>query len=197
MAGIIKSLDIQEDGVSRLAKSSPERAIAELIWNGLDADANNITVQVNLNDLHQSIIVQDDGSGINYKVADGYLHKVGGSWKKLKDVTGAGRTLHGEKGEGRFKAFSIGRYVQWKTIFKEDKKLFEFDIASSKDEITKIQISELRHSLNKKTGTIVEITELHDAHTVDRKSNIFSNLDNLIDKLCSGLIQQDTFLREY
>jgi hypothetical protein len=37
-------VEVQEDHIERLANARPIQAIAELIWNGVDADANRIIV---------------------------------------------------------------------------------------------------------------------------------------------------------
>jgi DNA mismatch repair ATPase MutL len=43
-------------------------ALAEVIWNGLDANANRVTVRFDRNGLEtiDTIRVIDDGNGINY-----------------------------------------------------------------------------------------------------------------------------------
>jgi hypothetical protein len=60
------TVEIQPDFLERQAKAQPIAAIAELIWNGLDADATAITVDLeddNLSGLSR-IIVTDNGHGI-------------------------------------------------------------------------------------------------------------------------------------
>jgi len=38
------SIEIQPDFLQRQAKAQPVAAVAQLIWNGLDADATSVTV---------------------------------------------------------------------------------------------------------------------------------------------------------
>jgi hypothetical protein len=102
------AVEVQPDFLERQAKAKPIAAVAELIWNGLDADATAITVD--LEDDHvgglRRIIVTDNGHGIPSGDAPTHFRNLGGSWKKhgarrkLRQ-----RQLHGQEGRGRFKAF--------------------------------------------------------------------------------------------
>ena len=65
------TVKIQPDFLERQAKAQPIAAVAELIWNGLDADAPAITVDLeddNLGGLSR-IIVTDNGQDIPYSEA--------------------------------------------------------------------------------------------------------------------------------
>ena len=61
------TVEVQEDHLQTLSRvKKPILAISELIWNGLDANANNVKVALNRNALGSidSINVIDDGHGI-------------------------------------------------------------------------------------------------------------------------------------
>ena len=78
------SVKVQPDHLERLAASkNPIAAISELIWNSLDADACNLRVQVDRNDLGSidTIRIIDDGHGIPYNEAIPAFEHLGGSWK--------------------------------------------------------------------------------------------------------------------
>lgn len=51
---------------------SPWRPLAELIWNGFDAKANNVSANIDTNKLDgvESITVLDDGHGIDVDGSD-------------------------------------------------------------------------------------------------------------------------------
>ena len=107
---------VSEDHVARLAKGRPAVSIAELIWNGLDADAEEVSVRARTNSLGvpEQVTVSDKGTGISLAEAEAYFSKLGGSWKQSAVVTkGRKRVIHGKKGEGRFRAFALGEKIEW------------------------------------------------------------------------------------
>jgi len=63
---------VQEDYLERIANARPIQAIAELIWNGLDADATDVNVEVKSTKLGmERVTVRDNGHGISYEEAPG------------------------------------------------------------------------------------------------------------------------------
>ena len=78
------SVEIQPDFLERQAKAQPIAAVAELIWNGLDADATAVTVDFEDDKLGgmNRIIVTDNGHGIPHADAPILFRNLGGSWKK-------------------------------------------------------------------------------------------------------------------
>lgn len=121
----------QKDHILSLCTASPIQALSELIWNALDADAFDVKVDVIQNPLGgiDAIRVSDDGTGINALQADAYFGNLGGSWKRDASKTLiSGRVLHGRKGRGRFKAFSLGNHVDWKTTMQTEEGLRSFTL---------------------------------------------------------------------
>jgi hypothetical protein len=119
----------QKDHILSLCTASPIQALCELIWNALDADAFDVKVDVIQNPLGgiDAIRVSDDGTGINALEADTYFGNLGGSWKRDATKTLiSGRMLHGRKGRGRFKAFSLGNHVEWRTTMQTEEGLRSF-----------------------------------------------------------------------
>lgn len=113
-------LEAASDLVQRLAyETQPLRAVIELIWNGLDADAHTVTVTIPRTDMDavESVIVQDDGHGMSPEACESAFRSVGGSWKRAaRRSQGEGRPLHGQSGQGRLRAFALGANVRWETI---------------------------------------------------------------------------------
>ncbi|MHB8499813.1 MAG: ATP-binding protein [Candidatus Acidiferrales bacterium] len=73
----------QEDFVEKLAAARPAQALAELIWNGLDAEATRIDVEVDQSQLGlTSIRVRDNGHSIAPEEAEGLFSHLRGSWKR-------------------------------------------------------------------------------------------------------------------
>src|SRR5262245_36444860 len=109
-------VEAQPDYLVRLANSSSAMAaIAELIWNALDADARDVDVSVRRNDLGgvDRIEVSDNGRGFDSMTAAEVFQRLGGSRKAHRRATEDGRLLHGKQGRGRFRAFALGGKVTW------------------------------------------------------------------------------------
>lgn len=112
-------VQVQEDHLERLARCKPSSALAEMIWNALDADASNVVVEFKRNQLGgvETLVVRDDGDGIGRDGSDAkdLFGRLGGSWKQGSRRTPLGRVVHGQAGEGRFRAFALGETVTWRT----------------------------------------------------------------------------------
>ncbi len=139
------AVEIQPDFLERQAKALPIAAVAELIWNGLDADATSVTIDFiddNLGGLN-SIIVTDNGEGIPHADAPTLFRNLGGSWKKHGSCTKLrNRQLHGQEGRGRFKAFALGSVVDWKSTYARDGKLFRYEITMLDSDIRHVRIGD-------------------------------------------------------
>jgi uncharacterized protein (TIGR02391 family) len=89
-------------------------AIAELIANAYDADASNVTIQLDGTD---SITIADDGHGMSRSdVRDKYLHIGRNRRLEYSNLTESGlRRVSGKKGLGKLALFGIGRSVELST----------------------------------------------------------------------------------
>ncbi|WP_168915241.1 ATP-binding protein [Microcella flavibacter] len=95
------------------------RAVIELIWNSLDADANKVTVTLDRNvaDGIVGVAVRDDGLGMSPERVEQDFKWVGNSWKLGARFTEReNRPLHGRLGQGRLRAFALGTRVTWETV---------------------------------------------------------------------------------
>lgn len=158
--GSIK-VEAQADAFLRIARARPVNAIAELVWNAVDADAANVTVYFDESDLGLSgVIVEDDGVGATPTEAREYFRRLGGSWKKPGARTKRNnRVLHGSQGQGRYKALSVGRSVSWTYFFEQNGSIHEFKLHMLGDAPADVAISEPKPSKRQSTGCIVEIRE--------------------------------------
>lgn len=113
-------LTASDDHVARLAhEGDPVRAIIELIWNAVDAEATNVVVTMERNsmDAIDQVRVEDDGHGISSDEVASTFGRIGGSWKSLSEKSKNGkRYLHGKLGEGRLRAFALGSRVSWDSV---------------------------------------------------------------------------------
>ncbi|MGW8433272.1 ATP-binding protein [Curtobacterium citreum] len=105
------------DLVTRLARErDPVRAVVELVWNAIDAEAETVRVTLERSDMDaiESVAVEDDGHGITSDEVQATFGRIGGSWKALATRSkNDKRGLHGKLGEGRLRAFALGSRVTW------------------------------------------------------------------------------------
>jgi hypothetical protein len=113
-------VQVDADQFDRLARpTQPLAAVAELIWNALDAEAETVTVVIARTELEavDAVSVNDDGHGMTNEDALRDFRRLGGSWKKSRATSKNGkRPLHGREGAGRFRAFAIGSTVRWISV---------------------------------------------------------------------------------
>lgn len=139
-------------------------ALCELIWNGFDAQANTVEIELKNNVLGhiENIIVSDDGIGIPHEDVNEAFGNLGES-KKLANGLIKGRPpIHGKHARGRFKAFKLGSCVSWETTYSTKGEKFRYKIEGSSNSIMSFQVSSPEKTTNK-TGTIVEITNLNNS----------------------------------
>jgi hypothetical protein len=156
------SVKVQPDHLQRLfASLSPLSAIAELIWNALDADAESVLVEVDRNQLggDEAIRIVDDGHGLDHGDAVPAFQNLGGSKKADARRTRKGRILHGRLGKGRFRAFALGGHVEWRTRYLDDGKTLGYTINSTRANPGKFRVTDPAPADSKRTGTTVLITD--------------------------------------
>ncbi len=85
-----------------------------MIWNALAAEACNIVVDVDVNELGGVEYVSvDDDHGMPHASCDDYFGRLGGSWKSIVKVSPElRRGLHGRSGQGRLQAFAPGEQIR-------------------------------------------------------------------------------------
>jgi hypothetical protein len=137
-------VQVQDDFIKKLGGVSLLSALAELVWNSLDADSKNVEVRCvtgHLNSI-ESIQVWDDGSGMPHERCEQFFARLGGSWKKTADRTPARRMLHGQEGKGRFRALAIGSTVKWNSRYERDGAVYQYDITLDSESPKVIRVGE-------------------------------------------------------
>ncbi|MBU1192452.1 MAG: ATP-binding protein [Gammaproteobacteria bacterium] len=155
-------VEVQRDYLSKVAQASPERALAELIWNALDADATYVEVFFTEGELGTfEVIIKDNGVGFSIKDAESLFTALGGSWKSHKDKTSEGRLLHGKEGQGRFKAFALCRSVEWDVVAKLPNGDVEapFKIVALADRLEEFSIEDSATDSRTTHGVTVRLSE--------------------------------------
>lgn len=155
------SVAVQGDFVAGQTRAKPIAALAELIWNGLDADAKAVDVELVHDDLAgglSSIVVYDNGDGFTREDARELFGSLGGSWKRtIRRTKRDGRMIHGQEGRGRYKAFALGGHVRWKVCFATSEGNRAFEIVMADAKLTNVTISEDVPAPDRHTGVIVQI----------------------------------------
>ena len=159
------SVSVQQDFIERQTRARPLTPLSELIWNSLDADASEVKIEFERNDLANrisKIIVCDDGVGFSRDDAATLFGNLGGSWKRQRRKTPIkNRMVHGFHGRGRYKAFTLGRYIKWIVNYNSNNnqiRLFEINLLESN--IKDVAISEEKVADDPETGVVVEICNL-------------------------------------
>ncbi|WLG13420.1 ATP-binding protein [Psychrobacter cibarius] len=151
------SVQVTSDSIKKKFKTlEPIKAIFELIWNGLDACADRVVINIERNELDGlvSITVSDNGNGINFDQGEecGFL-KFDDSNKKADINT------HGKDGIGRFSFHKLSNNAEWHTknngnSYKatiHESNLHKIILKSTKD-------TEYPFLMKEKSGTTVQLT---------------------------------------
>lgn len=148
----------KKDFLQSVTSSGPIAALAELIWNGFDAKSDKVQIFLDTNDMDgiESVRVLDQGDGITYSKVTELFGSLGESWKRAA-VRQNGRSLHGKNGKGRFKAFSLGDHVEWKTTFDNNGKYQSYKIIGKAQALDNFDVSEVMESGSSQLGTEVTI----------------------------------------
>jgi hypothetical protein len=122
-------LRTKTDFVARLSQAPTMTALEELIWNAFDENASQVEVILERNKLDgvDRIEIRDDGTSLEYSRAAGAFENLGSSIKPSRKLQ-TGEQLHGRKGEGRHKAFSLGVNVTWRFVYNKDGKRFRYEV---------------------------------------------------------------------
>lgn len=154
-------IQVQKDHLSKVASGKPKTGLCELIWNAFDADASSVDIYFHEGEFGvDRVTISDDGNGIAYEEAEKLFIGLGGSWKSTDRTTPKGRFLHGQEGQGRFKAFTLGRVADWRVVYKEEDKFYEYTIEGTADAIDEFSLSPKKESSSRTAGVTVEIIEI-------------------------------------
>jgi hypothetical protein len=158
-------LGVEKDHIDSLTKASGITALAELLWNSLDADAEEIHVEYKPTKLggYDYIKVIDNGHGLTYEDAQDVFSRLGGSEKKLKTQSPKGRQYHGKEGKGRYKGLALGDLVKFTSKYQSNGTISEFTVTIDRNQLSRTEISDLKQKPKGETGTgfTVEIVNIN------------------------------------
>lgn len=157
-------VEVEPDHLEQLAKvRKPLLAIEELIWNGLDADADRVVVRFDRNVMEgiERIEVSDTGHGMAHREAVSAFRSLGGSWKRQSNRSKElRRLLHGKAGKGRFRAFALGEKVTWRTVYQQDGQLMTYEIVGRRENLREFAVEDPAPATSGQPGTTVTIEGL-------------------------------------
>jgi len=172
----------------------------------LDEEGNEIKIRDKAN---SKIVIADDGEGMTGEIIANQWMTIGTADKLHKHTTFEGRVKTGAKGIGRFALNRLGLFTNMLSLSKETGLGYEWivdwrdfdkpsavvsDVEAVLNEIedldlknqlkapfeTSIKILNFIETLNFKTGTVIEISELNDNWDNDQLDRLFGNLEMLL-----------------
>ncbi|UJX46356.1 ATP-binding protein [Xanthobacter sp. YC-JY1] len=164
----VLQLKAQQDALQKAATTrDPIKALAEFVWNALDADATEIAVELDRNALDglDGIAVRDNGKGITGERANTDFENWGASWKRSRSRTDLNRAIHGKEGQGRLRFYSLADKARWASIYEADGELRKLTIDISANALGKADVQEAElgeHDRN--TGTVVVLRPLKEKY---------------------------------
>lgn len=159
-----ESVEITSKGIRKvLNKYTPQRAIAEYIWNGFDAHATVVKVSTESEKTYDSIInvlVSDNGDGIVYELLPVAFKKFYESHKTARGNVDS-RFSRGKNGYGRFTFFKFADNAEWHTVYKRGEDLFKYTIDINTNKLTDYNAIEPVQVSEQQPGTEVLFTNIN------------------------------------
>lgn len=159
-----QTVEITSAGIRKiLNKYTPERAIAEYIWNGFDAKATIVNVDFEIDnaefDTIKSIRITDNGIGICYEELPVKFKKFYESQKRIINENSTDFT-RGKNGYGRFTFYKFARFAKWETEYSKNNQIMAYDIKIDSDTLKDYTPTEPVVSNNTTSGTCVTFNEI-------------------------------------
>ncbi|MEO3808076.1 ATP-binding protein [Sphaerisporangium sp. B11E5] len=137
------------------------KAVLELVWNSLDADATKVDVIIKRSVMGavEKVVVSDNGDGITPEKARSAFRWVDNSDKREGGITTRlERPLHGKASRGRLRAFALGDSTRWtSTALTVDGRRMRTTIESETHRRTTWRIDSQPAAESAETGTTVEL----------------------------------------
>ena len=150
-----------------LKRYKPLQALGEYVWNGFDANANEVRVKIDLNPMSgtSSIHVADNGDGIAREGLD-IKFKPFYQSEKIYDPEIKHSATHGKNGVGRLTFFTFSNFATWHTIYKKGNEKYAYNLSISATTLDDYDPSEESLTSNN-TGTTVMFAEVTTAEITE------------------------------
>ncbi|MCT4697623.1 ATP-binding protein [Tenacibaculum haliotis] len=166
----ITSISVEQSGLP----TDYRKAIAEYIWNGFDANATEIHLNIDSNEIGfiNEFSIIDNGNGINIETIDQTFGHFLDSQKRT--TFNKDGFVKGKKGKGRFSFQQFSDKAIWNTTFKsENGEYLNYNIEIKESSLQNFGISDKTILKKKHTGTSVRFESFN--------------------KLTADLIENDSF----
>jgi hypothetical protein len=157
--------------------------VGEAISNSWDADANNVWVYIDRE--RDSLVVKDDGDGMNAEDFQGKFLKIGYSKRKEGSMSAKNRPYIGRKGIGKIALLSCARRISILTRRSpEDEYVGGVIDNSGLDDAIKNDLTPDRYPLGRVEGSLFrQYQEGHDHGTIIYFENMTEGVRNSIDQI--------------
>lgn len=133
----IQKIELGSKGIKRvLRKYKPEEAIAEYVWNGYDATATNVSINILQNSIYgvEEISISDNGYGIPFSQLNTKFKPFFESNKIIiRNSESNSSSYHGKNGVGRLTFFTFAGKAVWETVYEEEDKKYKYSIQIKRD----------------------------------------------------------------
>jgi hypothetical protein len=156
-----------------LDKYTPEKAIAEFIWNGFDAKATTIKIDFEIGDqeldTYKEIRITDNGTGICYEELSDKFKKFHESNKSISDNNNVDLT-RGKNGCGRLTFFKFARFAKWETCYKKNTNIMSYEIVVNNDDLKKYTSTTPINTVNNAGTSVIfsEIEKIISTHYINK-----------------------------
>lgn len=142
----IQKIELGSKGIKRaLKKFKPEEAIAEYVWNGYDATASCVRIDIMKNSIYgvKEISIKDNGYGIPYSQLNKKFKPFFESNKFYNRNSESNRSnYHGKNGVGRLTFFTFAGKAVWNTIYEEKGTKYRYSIQIEGDGLNDFMATE-------------------------------------------------------
>lgn len=104
-----------------LKRYKPLQALAEYVWNGFDAGASRVDINIYENEIEgvESISIADNGTGIDRSQLSHKFQPFFQS-EKIYEPNIKHSATHGRNGVGRLTFFTFANSAKWETVYEKD-----------------------------------------------------------------------------
>ena len=160
----MQKVQITSPGIRKaLRRYDYSKSIAEYIWNGFDASASRIVIDIKANPLgHISkISITDNGYGIPFEELKTKFVPFFESEKELDPtVHRATSAVHGKNGVGRLTFFSFASQATWQTAYVIDGQAYSYEIVINAEKLHTYTTTEPQPT-SRTSGTTVYFEGIH------------------------------------
>ena len=168
-------VEITSAGIRKfLDKYTPEKAIAEFIWNGFDAKSKTIHIDFEKDesnfDTYKEIKITDYGTGISFEELSEKFKKF---YESQKGINNNSDLTRGKNGYGRLTFYKFARFVKWNTVYNNGEVNLNYEIKVSEENLKGYTPTGPTKTV-KETGTEVIFKDISKNITLDFVSKVLT-----------------------